>query len=127
MRWAEYYDRFYDWEESTQLRHLYLEGEWENRWGNGGNFRWKHPWRFLATFLPQNEKAVHVFFNTTPKGENPKGQDADACFERVSWVNPRFTPRWGRFQTTYKPPMNYRELLDWLKTRWERERGGVCS
>lgn len=103
---------------------MYIDGDWETHWDCGDKFRWKYPWRFLANFLPQAEKMVHIFFNTAPSGANPKSQDANGCIERVSWANPKFKPVWGQFHTSNKAPINYYELKTWLRIRWERERAG---
>ena len=98
---------------------LHLEGEWHKEWGGGGKYRWKNPWRFLGGFVPQQEKNIDIFICYGPLSETPKAEDADGCIERVTWVNPDFTPAWGRFHTSYNI-INYSELLAWLKNRWEK-------
>lgn len=102
---------------------MFLDGDWRTPWNgdSGDKFRWKHPWRFLDGFLPQEENAIHIFFNTAPMGKFPKDEESDAYIERVSWVNPDFTPAWGRFRTSNNSPGCYYDLIEWLRTRWERE------
>ena len=95
---------------------LSCAGEWSNNWGNGGQYRWKHPWRFLGGFLPQEEKNVDVFFQIAPLGDEPKREDADCSMEKVTWVNPDYKTTWGYFHTSYGV-VNYHELLKWLETR----------
>lgn len=91
-------------------------GEWTTTWGNGGKYRWKHPWRFLADFMPQHEKNITIFFQIIPLGDNPKRDDADCCIEKVTWVNPDFQTIWGYFHTSYDI-VNYSELINWLEKR----------
>lgn len=95
--------------------------EYHNRFGDGGKYKWNHPWRFLGGFMPQDEKEIDVFFQIVPAGNNPKDEEADCCMERVTWVNPDYKTLWGYFHTSYEVT-NYSELLNWLKRRWERNK-----
>lgn len=88
-------------------------GDWDNAWGNGAKYKWKYPWRFLGGFIPQDEKKIDIFIQIVPVGDDPKGEDADCCLERVTWVNPYCKTIWSYFHTSYEV-MNYSELLDWL-------------
>jgi hypothetical protein len=94
--------------------------DWDKPWGSGGKFRWKNPWRFLGGFLPQDEKEIDIFFSLAPLGENPKDREA-SYLERVTWVNPDFSPLWGWFYTSYNI-LNYSDLMDWLKKRYYSKR-----
>ena len=96
---------------------LYYSGEWTSRWGQGGKFTWKHPWRFLGGFLPQEEIDIDVFFHITPFKNNPKSDEADAYMERVVWIDPNYKTLWGQFRTSSQVG-NYHDLLAWLKERW---------
>lgn len=96
--------------------------EWDNKYGKGGTYQWKHPWRFLGGFLPQNEKNIDIFFQIVPIGDDPKSEEAVCCMERVTWVNPNYKTVWGSFRTSYEVT-NYSELISWLKKRWLREKG----
>ena len=99
---------------------IYVTGDWETAYDNGTKFRWKRPWRFLADFLPQNEKNIDIFLQIVPFGDNPK--EREACYmEKVVWVNPYCKTAWGCFHTSNKSAMNYVELLGWLRERWEKE------
>lgn len=98
---------------------LQLEDEWHKSWGDGGKYRWKNPWRFLRGFLPQDEKDIDIFICFSSLGENPKDKYADACIERIAWVNPDFNPVWGKFRTSYNVT-NYYELKNWLEKRYKK-------
>ena len=41
---------------------LYHVDEWSNKYGNGGKYQWKYPFRFLGGFMPQDEKNIAIFF-----------------------------------------------------------------
>lgn len=98
-----------------------ISGDWETPYDNGQEFRWKHPWRFLKDFLPQNEKNIDIFLQTVSFDNNPKDENA-SYIEKVVWVNPNYKTTWGYFRTSNNPPSNYTDLLDWLKKRWLKER-----
>ena len=103
---------------------IYVAGDWEKSQDNGAKFRWKHPWRFLKDFYPQNEKKIDIFFQIIPFGENPK--EKESCYlEKVVWVNPYYKTMWGYFHTSYNYPMNYVELLEWLRERWNKEKEDI--
>ena len=96
---------------------IFVLDDWETRYDKGTGFRWKRPWRFLADFFPQNEKNIDIFFQTLPFDDNPKDREA-LYMEKVVWVNPNCETMWRYFRTSNNSPMNYAELLDWLKARW---------
>lgn len=95
--------------------------EWHNKYGSGGKYRWKYPWRFLEGFIPQDESKIDIFFQIVPLGDNPKEVQADCCIEKVTWINTEYRTIWGWFHTSYEV-INYFELLQWLKKRWLREK-----
>ena len=100
---------------------LYADNDWNTGWDNGAIFHWKHPWRFLNDFLPQEEKNIDIFFQITPLGKDPKDK-YDVCYmEKVVWVNPQYKTAWGEFRTSNNKPANYAGLLEWLKQRWEKK------
>lgn len=102
-------------------KRMYVAGDWETSWDNGTKFRWKHPWQFLKTFLPQDEKNIDIFFQIVPFGDNPK--ERESCYmEKVVWVNPHYKTTWGYFHTSNNSAMNYAELLEWLRDRWSKEK-----
>lgn len=96
----------------------------EHDYGSGGGkFRWKRAWRFLANFLPQEEKNITIFFNFIEMKEiqSPKSADADGYIERIAWVKPDNNPAWSYFHTSYDVT-NYYGLLEWLRKRWETDK-----
>ena len=98
---------------------LYISGDWCNQWGKGSKFIWKHPWRFLEDFLPQDEKNIDIFFNTSILGDNPKSEEADGYLDKVVWVDPYYKTLWGKFHSNYRI-CNYFDLLKYLKERHEQ-------
>lgn len=101
---------------------MYITGEWDNNFDFGEAYKWKHPWRFLREFIPQDEKDISIFFQIVEFGENPK--EHEICYmEKVVWINTFYKPRWGLFRTSLNNnPADYLELLHWLKKRWEKEK-----
>lgn len=104
------------WGDSGRMQ---LIDEWHKPWGDGGKYRWKNPMRCLRNFLPQEEKQIDIFIAFGELGDEPKKLEADACMERVTWVNPNFEPAWGQFHTSYQC-CNYAEFLNWLEARWKK-------
>ena len=100
----------------VENKRMWCEEEWRNHGDNGGKFIWNYPWRFLNSFLPQDEKNIDVFFQVVPFGKNPKDPEEVYYMEKVIWVNEYYKTMWGKFRTSYKTT-NYAELLDWLKKR----------
>lgn len=98
---------------------MWCEDDWENNWDNGGEFKWNYPWRFLSSFLPQAHKNIDVFLQLAPFGDNPKDSEEASYIEKAVWVNPYYKTSWGQFRTSYQI-INYAQLLEWLKTRWEK-------
>lgn len=110
---------------SVDGRISYID-EWQNRWDNGAKFTWKHPWRFLSGFMPQDEKSVDIFFQLMPFGNDPKSEEADSYMEKVVWVNTNYKTLWGWFHTSYTAT-NYADLLAWLKERRSRKNGNATE
>ena len=104
----------------NQTSRLYCDGDWNTEWDYGSTFRWKHPWRFLRDFMPQDEKEIDIILNIVPFGDDPKNPDSEGHIEKVVWVNPYCETPWSRFRTNYEIT-DYSSLLEWLKDRWLKE------
>ena len=102
-----------DYDSSDRLSYI---DDYSNEWGTGSKYRWKHPWRFLRNFMPQDEKEIDILFQMIPLGENPKRDDADCSLQKVTWVNSYYKTSWGYFHTSDEV-VNYYELLRWLEKR----------
>lgn len=102
--------------EAVDNKRMWCENDWESRWDSGGKFNWNYPWRFLNSFLPQDEKNIDVFFQIVPFGKNPKDPEEVCYMEKIVWVNADYKTLWGKFRTSVKVT-NYAELLAWLQKR----------
>ena len=98
---------------------LFISGDCCNQWGSGSKFTWKHPWRFLEDFLPQDEKNIDIFFNTSTLGDNPRSKYSNGCIDKVVWVDPNYKTCWGRFHTDNKIA-NAFELFQNVIERYEQ-------
>ena len=105
--------------EVVDNKRMWCEDDWESRWDSGGKFSWNYPWRFLNSFLPQDEKNIDVFFQIVPFGKNPKDPEEVCYMEKIIWVNADYKTLWGRFRTSLKVT-NYAELLVWLQKRSQK-------
>ena len=107
---------------------MFLDGNWRTPWDSGDYVRWKHPWRYLNGFLPQDEKSIHIFFNTVARDISNEGEITKFYIRQVVDVplcHIVGIHSWGRFLTSNLSPSNCNELKEWLRIRWEQEKLGL--
>lgn len=115
----------YDWSAYGRLYCIggcYKQGTEQEVWES---FRWKHPWRFLRKFVPQEQSEIAVYFQFGPfvgDGKDP----TYGYMERVTWVDPYITPSWGWFYTSYEVA-NYADLVEKLRQRCKEEGNRVSA
>lgn len=80
----------------------------------GGQWKWKHPRRFLNHFVPHREKMVTVLFQFF---EADYETEEEAYMERVVWaIEKNGESQYTRFRTTYFPG-NKIELLQYMREK----------
>ena len=88
--------------------------EWYEANDNGGKWSWKHPKRFLQSYIPQYDKDIIVFFQLVYEDIT---QTDVGYLERIVWaIDEGGVSNFKRFFTSYYPA-NASELLEWIKNK----------
>lgn len=89
--------------------------EWCNKYDNGGKWKWKNPKRFMQNFIPQRDKNIIVFFQTTDS--DFKDENGIGYIEKITWaIDENGLSNFHRFYTSYYPS-DKTELIEFIKQK----------